>query len=287
MSRSKSAAPKRSDGERAGAPLPQQTMPSTDHILCFLISAVLHLLGLLLIGTQAERLTKPEETAPELVVASVELSLASIDPVSPSDESADEGSAAAQPEAPLPPLAMPQTEAPPPPPVLPDKPAFTDAPPPPKPVSKPTPEPTPAPAPAPKPVPLPPAAVSPAPPAASGKPAATSAAGTSDKATIQSASGGGANGHIDAHPSLNRPIKPSYPMGSRRRGEEGTVILDVSVAADGTANSVSLVTGSGFSELDSAAVRAAERARFKPGSRNGRAVDSVARLTVIFRLRDP
>jgi pyruvate dehydrogenase (quinone) len=39
-------------------------------------------------------------------------------------------------------------------------------------------------------------------------------------------------------------------------------------------------------ELDRAAERAAAQARFKPGSRNGEPVESSARITIIFRLRD-
>ena len=64
------------------------------------------------------------------------------------------------------------------------------------------------------------------------------------------------------------------------------MILDVTVAADGRAASVSRVSSSGFQELDLAAERAAAQARFKPGTRDGKAVESAARLTLIFRLRD-
>ena len=98
---------------------------------------------------------------------------------------------------------------------------------------------------------------------------------------------GGSSGKVDGQPALDRPIKPTYPIGARRRGEEGTVILDVAVAADGSATSVSLVSSSGFRDLDRAAQRAVEQARFKPGTRNGRATPSAARLTLIFRLRGP
>ncbi|MEI7902520.1 MAG: energy transducer TonB [bacterium] len=98
--------------------------------------------------------------------------------------------------------------------------------------------------------------------------------------------GGGAYGRVDGHPSLDRAIKPNYPIGARRRGEEGTVILDVTVAADGSAAKTALVSSSGFPVLDRAAQRAAAQARFKPGTRDGQPVESAARLTLIFRLRD-
>jgi len=101
-----------------------------------------------------------------------------------------------------------------------------------------------------------------------------------------SAGDGGAAGHIDAQPSLDRAIRPVYPLGARRRGEEGTVVLDVRVAADGRAVGVTLIRSSGFPELDRAAERAAAQARFNPATRGGRPVESAARLTLVFRLRE-
>jgi protein TonB len=91
---------------------------------------------------------------------------------------------------------------------------------------------------------------------------------------------------VDGHPSLERAIKPIYPIGARRRGEEGTVILDVTVDEDGRAAKVSLISSCGFPDLDRAAERAAAAARFKPGTRDNKPVESAARLTLIFRLRD-
>jgi protein TonB len=63
------------------------------------------------------------------------------------------------------------------------------------------------------------------------------------------------------------------------------VILDAMVSSGGQALSVSLVASCGFPELDAAAERAVSQARFKPAKRDGRPVDSAARLTIIFRLR--
>ena len=97
---------------------------------------------------------------------------------------------------------------------------------------------------------------------------------------------GGASGRIDAHPALERAIRPVYPLRSRRRGEEGTVILDVVVDAGGRVAKVNLVTSSGFSEIDRAAERATLQARFTPGMRAGKPIQASARLTIIFRLRD-
>jgi len=64
------------------------------------------------------------------------------------------------------------------------------------------------------------------------------------------------------------------------------VILDATVTAEGHASNVTIVTSSGFPDLDRAAERAVLQARFKPGTRNGRPTTSAARLTLIFRLLD-
>ncbi len=270
-------------------------MNLSDHILSFLLAVLLHVLGLLVVGSRVLHNAEVAATLPELQVASVELTLAGIAP----EAAAAGGAAAAQPSEPesVPPLELPKPDEPPPPPILPDKPSFTEAltplpEPVPEPVPAPVPVPVPVPAPVPEPVPTPAprvAAVTPAP--ATQSPAAAAAARQDAQsqetgATIQPASGG-SFGRLDAHPAPDRPIRPNYPIGARRRGEEGTVILDVTVTADGRAGTVAQVASSGFAELDRAAERAASQARFKPGSRNGLPVESAARLTIIFRLRDP
>ncbi len=256
-------------------------MFSTDHIVGFTLSAVLHLLGLLLIGHQALlQRTERETTVPELKIASVELALTEEGRDLPGLSQAEARSASD-----LPPLQTPAPIEQPPQPQLPDKPDFTDALPPPEPIPKPVASdnpvtPIPAPKPAPKPVHVPSPRISSAPATVAAEPF------SSAESDSPAGGGGGASGHIDAHPSLDRPIRPAYPIGARRRGEEGTVILDVAVTADGLAASVTLVSSSGFKDLDRAAEHAASQARFKPATRKGHPVDSAARLTLIFRLRD-
>lgn len=256
-------------------------MFSADHIVSFTLSAVLHLLGMLLLGYYGVSHTEePVTTVPELEVASLELTLEDV----AADVPGAAPGAAQPPAAELERLQLPEAVAEPHvQPQLPEKPDFTAALPPPEPVPAPPPVPVPVPAPPPADTPVRPVKPSPAvsEPAPAVKPLPSV-----DVASREGGGGGGASGHIDDHPSLDRPIRPTYPIGARRRGEEGTVILDVNVAADGAASSVTLVSSSGFPELDRAAERAAAQARFKPGTRDGRPIDSAARLTLIFRLRD-
>ena len=91
---------------------------------------------------------------------------------------------------------------------------------------------------------------------------------------------------IDAPPRPKKTIRPHYPDGARRRGEQGDVVLEIRVEEDGSVGDVKVVTPSGFGELDDAAVRAVRAARFTPARSGDAAVASTARLTLTFRLKD-
>ena len=69
------------------------------------------------------------------------------------------------------------------------------------------------------------------------------------------------------------------------RGEEGDVVLSLHVTASGEVDRVEVVASSGFADLDEAAVKAAQKARFTPARSGSRRVDAHARLTLTFRLR--
>ena len=90
---------------------------------------------------------------------------------------------------------------------------------------------------------------------------------------------------VDAPPSPRRAIRPEYPRGARQRGEQGDVVLEIGVSAEGTVDRVSVVSSCGYAELDEAAVRAARAARFTPAKSGRDPVASTARLTLTFRLK--
>ena len=90
---------------------------------------------------------------------------------------------------------------------------------------------------------------------------------------------------VDAPPRPRKSIRPDYPKGSRLRGEQGDVLLEIGVAAQGTVSHVAVVASSGFPELDESAVKAARAARFHPARAGGQAISSTVRLTLKFRLR--
>lgn len=108
---------------------------------------------------------------------------------------------------------------------------------------------------------------------------------TLDPSSRSSDSAGGLlQGTLIAPTTKGQAIHPKYPMTSRRRGEHGRVILDVLVSKEGQATTVTFVSSSGFKDLDGAAKDAIMQAKFKPGERNGKAVEAAARMTILFQL---
>ncbi|MBZ6379144.1 MULTISPECIES: energy transducer TonB [Pacificimonas] len=81
-------------------------------------------------------------------------------------------------------------------------------------------------------------------------------------------------------------FQPEYPYGAKRRGEEGTVVVEVRIGPDGRVRDASVAESSGSRRLDQAAVEQAERRwRFVPATRGDEAVESVMRISVVFDLQ--
>jgi len=91
-------------------------------------------------------------------------------------------------------------------------------------------------------------------------------------------------------PKVNprNPIsQPEYPTMSRRLGEEGVVVLLLTVDEDGRVTAASVDTSSGFERLDEAAVKEAMRPRlwkFVPGSINGKPGSMQFKFAVRFKI---
>lgn len=84
---------------------------------------------------------------------------------------------------------------------------------------------------------------------------------------------------------LNNP-RPAYPTISRRRGEEGRVVLKVLVSSNGRPDVVEVAESSGHPRLDEAARKAVHAWRFVPARRGEEAVDSWLRVPIVFRLEE-
>lgn len=88
----------------------------------------------------------------------------------------------------------------------------------------------------------------------------------------------------DATPLYRRNPAPGYPMIGRKRGYQGTVILEVLVNREGRVGDLRVVASSGYSVLDQAALASVKTWIFEPGMRAGKKVDMWVKVPVRFRL---
>ena len=89
-------------------------------------------------------------------------------------------------------------------------------------------------------------------------------------------------GSVD--PSSKAMNPPTYPPSAARAGIEGTVVLVISIDAQGNVLGVEVEKSSRNRDLDRAAIAAAKKWRFSPQVENGVAVASRVRVPVDFNL---
>jgi protein TonB len=77
---------------------------------------------------------------------------------------------------------------------------------------------------------------------------------------------------------------PAYPAASRRRGEQGRVVLRVLVSADGAAERVEVRSSSGHERLDRAASEAVHQWRFVPARQGEKPVAAWVLVPILFSL---
>ena len=77
---------------------------------------------------------------------------------------------------------------------------------------------------------------------------------------------------------------PRYPPSAARSGIEGTVILIIDVDANGNVTNVSVEKSSRNRDLDRAAMEAARKWRFNPGTSGGNKVAGRVRVPVDFSM---
>lgn len=81
-------------------------------------------------------------------------------------------------------------------------------------------------------------------------------------------------------------VQPEYPAVSKRLRETGTTRLLLTIDEHGALTSVQVQRSSGFSRLDSSAVAALKKWRFKPYVLNGRPIAVTAPIPIEFTLND-
>ena len=84
-------------------------------------------------------------------------------------------------------------------------------------------------------------------------------------------------------PQVLVKVDPEYSEQARKAKYQGTVVLNLVVQRDGTVRDIRVLQPLGLG-LDEKAIEAVRQWRFKPGLRNGQAVDVAAIIEVTFRL---
>lgn len=80
------------------------------------------------------------------------------------------------------------------------------------------------------------------------------------------------------------PAAPVYPAQARRRNQQGQVLVEVRLDAEGRQREVKLMQSSGFASLDRAALEAVAQWKFQPEVQAGRALPSRVRIPIDFAL---
>ena len=104
-------------------------------------------------------------------------------------------------------------------------------------------------------------------------------------ASQMSAVTGNAIADVQPLPVAGNP-KPVYPRLAIKQGIEGDVALNVRVSESGHVAQVSIMSPSGSTLLDNAAVESVRNWRFTPAYRDGRPSETVTTVPIQFRLVD-
>ena len=108
---------------------------------------------------------------------------------------------------------------------------------------------------------------------------------STQRAVTTAAGRAGSGARTQAKPDYLSNPPPAYPAASRQAGEQGVVMLVVSVTEHGRAAAVRLKRSSGFARLDTAARTAVQRWRFSPAKIGGIPVGTEVEVPVRFQLK--
>ncbi|MCD6399839.1 energy transducer TonB [candidate division WOR-3 bacterium] len=79
-------------------------------------------------------------------------------------------------------------------------------------------------------------------------------------------------------------VQPIYPEAAKAVGAQGVVFVQVTVGINGNVKDVKILKSFGNSACDEAAIAAAKKWRFKPGTINGRPSEMTRTIPFNFRL---
>jgi protein TonB len=89
---------------------------------------------------------------------------------------------------------------------------------------------------------------------------------------------------VDTPPQLIKAYPPHYPYMAKRDDITGSITLQFVVTKDGNAVDTTVVQSEPKGVFDQAALRAIEQYRFKPGTKDGKAVEVRVNLPIRFNL---
>lgn len=88
----------------------------------------------------------------------------------------------------------------------------------------------------------------------------------------------------EAKPMYLKNSAPQYPITARKRGFQGTVVLEVFIDKDGSVGELRLFASSGHKILDRAAMASVKDWLFEPGMRGNEKVEMWVRVPIRFQL---
>jgi protein TonB len=101
---------------------------------------------------------------------------------------------------------------------------------------------------------------------------------------------GGSSAFADSPPKIDRSFptpQPAYPDEAQLNGEQGDVLVGVSVSSSGKPRRLRIDRSSGFSDLDNAAAEAVAQWRFIPAIENGDTTSAWTTVKIHFELPQP
>jgi len=91
---------------------------------------------------------------------------------------------------------------------------------------------------------------------------------------------------LDEPPQALLRGDPAYPPQARIRQQEGSVLLEFVIGADGLAHDIRAIASSPGDLFVHSAVQAVEHWRFRPGRRAGRDVAARVRQKITYRMEE-
>ncbi len=88
-----------------------------------------------------------------------------------------------------------------------------------------------------------------------------------------------------AIPRYDKNPSPEYPLIARRRGFQGTVVLEVLVDRNGRVGDLRVFNSSGYKALDIAAVKSVSEWIFRPAIKGNENIEMWVRVPVCFQLK--